>query len=184
MTKTHSLIRRAAALVILFFVLWTIVRAIGIYIDSRAAIVDEIETAEMGYVRIRERRLDIAELRAELTALRSAANVRKASFEASSEKAVVLALQSHLRTVAERSNGRLISSIQSNAVQIPDTVAILARGRLPQVNFSNFLNSVERGNPAITLEELSISARGAKPGDAADVEWTVTARARWMVADR
>jgi Type II secretion system (T2SS), protein M subtype b len=181
MTKTHSLIRRAAALVILFFVLWTIVRAIGIYIDSRAAIV---ETAEMGYVRIRERRLDIAELRAELTALRSAANVRKASFEASSEKAVVLALQSHLRTVAERSNGRLISSIQSNAVQIPDTVAILARGRLPQVNFSNFLNSVERGNPAITLEELSISARGAKPGDAADVEWTVTARARWMVADR
>jgi hypothetical protein len=146
--------------------------------------IDEISTAEAGYTRIRERRIEVGELKQALAALRSSNRARSVSFAATNEKAAVLILQSHMRTAIEQAQGKLISSIQSNVSQVPDTVAVLLRARVPQSNFAAFLSAVEYGSPPIRFEELTMSSRGSKPGDAKEIEWTATVRARWMIGDK
>ena len=173
-------VHRFGALFLLLVVAWMIVRLGTIYASERLRLSSDRIEIQDDYRRLLDRRVDTSMLQRQLSLLSTSTQVRASTIEAPNDRAALIKLQQISRNAVEETKGKLLSSIESTASQQQDAIKLLIRARFPENAISQFLSSVENGNPRLLVEDITLASRSIKAGEPGDIEVTATLRGRWL----
>jgi type II secretory pathway component PulM len=170
---------RMVALGLLILVIWVIFKGGIATFASRLRLQEEISQLRQHYGELRDRRIDVQSLEQELATLTSSQSIRRIAIVADSDRGATAKLQEIARKSLADANGRLLSLSEMPNNPSASAVAVQLRASIGETLLPGWIGLLEAGDSRVEIADLSITTRSATASKTAEVEASVTLRARW-----
>lgn len=171
------------ALGLLTLVIWVVFKIASVALTSRLRLQEEISQLRQHYGELRERRIDVQSLEQELAMLMSSQSIARIAIAADSERGATARLQEIARKSLTEANGKLLSLNEMPGNPATSAVAVQLRANIGESLLPGWIALLEASDSRVEIADLSITSRSATGSKIAEVEASMTLRARWRPAE-